>query len=281
MIGAVRGLDHHAERRPRAPQPSAATDPRLPGPRWRSDLRWLPDLLSYCGEALLDWVVAEAAQRRGQAVRRSRGFAAVYGGSSQHHRTLTEPKYARYLTGGMIYLPELADTDLTAYRGLLIPERLHRRLLERAAERILELLDAGGMVIAFSGGEPMPEFLPGVRWQYRPTNFWWWLEPGADLGIRLGAPEHPLFQRLTLRDCTWHYHGVLEAPEGAQVLVKLATGEALLYMDQVSPAGTVVVSTLDPISHYGGYFMPATGRFLDAFLPWAADTSLELTTRSS
>jgi hypothetical protein len=41
----------------------------------------------------------------------------------------------------------------------------------------------------------------------------------------------------------------------------------------------VVVSTLDPISHYGGYFMPATGRFLDAFLPWAAETSLELITR--
>jgi hypothetical protein len=239
------------------------------------------DLLSYCGEALLDWVVAESARRRAQAARQSRGLAAVYGGSSQHHRTLTEPKYARHLTGGMIYLPELADTDLTAYRRLLIPERLHRGLLKRAADRILELLDAGGMVIVFSGGEPIPEFLPGVRWQHRPTNFWWWLEPGADLGIRLGAQEHPLFQRLTLRDCIWHYHGVLEAPEGAQVLVKLATGEALLYVDQVSTAGTIVVSTLDPISHYGGYFMPATRRFLDAFLPWAAEAPLELVSRSS
>lgn len=65
-----------------------------------------------------------------------------------------------------------------------------------------------------------------------------------------------MFQRLTLSDCAWHYHGILEAPEGAQVLVKLATGEALLCVDQVSAAGTVVVSTLDPISHYGGYFMP-------------------------
>lgn len=87
----------------------------------------------------------------------------------------------------MIYLPELADTDLTAYRGLLIPECLYCGLLERAADRILELLDAGGMVIAFSGGEPIPEFLPGVHWQHRPTTFWWWLESGADLGIRLGS----------------------------------------------------------------------------------------------
>ncbi len=41
--------------------------------------------------------------------------------------------------------------------------------------------------------------------------------------------------------------------------------------DRISTAGTIIVSTLDPISHYGGYFMPATGRFLDGFLPWVAD----------
>ncbi|MGH3788708.1 MAG: hypothetical protein ACRDRG_19650 [Pseudonocardiaceae bacterium] len=230
------------------------------------------DLLGWCGEALLDWVIAESAQRRTSVPHEPRGLAAVHGGSAQHHRALTEPKYAQHLTGGLIYLPELADTDLTVYRGLLIPERMHRGLLDRAAGRISELLDAGGTVIAFSGGEPIPEFLPGVRWQHRPTNYWWWLELGSDLGVRIAAAEHPLFQRLTLRDCTWHYHGVLEPPNGAQVLVELTSGEALLYVDQVSTAGTIVVSTLDPISHYGGYFMPATERFLDGFLPWAADT---------
>jgi hypothetical protein len=248
------------------------------------------DLLSYCGEALLDWVVTESAQLRSAQLRSTQrrstqlrstqrpadatgplgGLVAVYGGSAQHHRTLTEQKYAQYLTGGLIYLPELADTDLTAYRGLLIPERLHRGLLTRATDRISELLDAGGTVIAFSGGEPIPEFLPGVRWQHRPTNYWWWLQPGTDLGVRLAAGAHPLWQRLTLRDCTWHYHGVLQPPDGAQVLVELTTGEALLYVDQVSTPGTIVVSTLDPISHYGGYFMPATERFLDGFLPWVA-----------
>ncbi|MGQ0774340.1 MAG: hypothetical protein ACT4NY_07985 [Pseudonocardiales bacterium] len=236
------------------------------------------DLLAWCGEALLDWVVVESAQRRAQAAGRQRGLAAVYGGSAQHHRTLTEPKYAQHLTGGLIYLPELADTDLTAYRGLLIPERLHRGLLTRAAYRISELLEAGGTVIAFSGGEPIPEFLPGVRWQHRPTNYWWWLEPDADVGVRLAAREHSLFQRLTLRDCTWHYHGVLQPPDGAQVLVELATGEALLYLDQVSTAGTIIVSTLDPISHYGSYFMPATERFLDGFLPWVTDFLRPVTT---
>ncbi|HEY3894534.1 MAG TPA: hypothetical protein VGL88_04110 [Pseudonocardiaceae bacterium] len=236
------------------------------------------DLLSYCGDALLDWIAEESAQRRAQAAHSSRGLAAVYDGSAQQYRTLTDPKYARHLAGGVIYLPDLAGTDLTAYRGLLVPERLHRGLLNRAADRILALLDAGGTVIVFSGGEPMPGFLP-VRWQHRPTNYWWWLEEGADPGVRLGDEQHPLFERLTLADCTWHYHGVLEAPAGSQVLVKLVTGEALLYVDQVSTAGTLVVSTLDPISHYGGYFMPATGRFLDGFLPWIAEASRPLTAR--
>ena len=147
---------------------------------------------------------------------------------------------------------------------------MHHGLLEAGARRVLDLLDAGGTVIAFSGGEPLPEFLPGVRWEHQPTNFWWWLEPGAELGLRTPDPDHPLFRHLGLGDCTWHYHGVLHPPEGAEVLVELPTGEALLYVDRVSTPGTLVVATLDPISHYGSYFMPATERFLDGFLPWAA-----------
>lgn len=200
------------------------------------------------------------------------GLAAVYGGSAPHHRTFTTPKYAAHLSAGTIYLPDLADTDLTDLSGLIIPERLHRGQLTRAAPRVAELLDAGGTVIAFSGGEPLPEFLPGVCWEHRPTNFWWWLEPGADLGLQCPSPEHGLFEHLTLRDCTWHYHGVLAPPPGAEVLVALPSEEALLYVDEVSTPGRLVVSTLDPISHFGSYFMPATERFLDGFLPWASRT---------
>jgi hypothetical protein len=231
------------------------------------------DLLGYCGGPLLDWAIAESARRKAEIDSRYRGLAAVHGGSSQHHRTLTAPQYARHLTGGLIYLPDLAETNLTGLAGLVIPERMHRGLLDRSADRVRALLDAGGTVIAFSGGEPIAEFLPGVRWEHRPTNYWWWLEPGAELGLRAPNPDHELFDRLSLRDCTWHYHGVLDPPKGAEVLVTLASGESLLYVDQVSTAGTLIVATLDPISHYGSYFMPATERFLDGFLPWAARIS--------
>lgn len=231
------------------------------------------DLLGYCGGPLLDWAIAESARRKAEVDSRRRGLAAVHGGSSQHHRTLTAPQYSRHLTGGLIYLPDLAETDLTGLAGLVIPERMHRGLLDQAAGRVRALLEAGGTVIAFSGGEPIPEFLPGVRWEHRPTNYWWWLEPGAELGLRAPNPDHELFDRLSLRDCTWHYHGVLDPPKGAEVLVTLASGETLLYVDRVSTAGTLIVATLDPISHYGSYFMPASERFLDGFLPWAARIS--------
>ncbi len=82
------------------------------------------------------------------------------------------------------------------------------------------------------------------------------------------CPEHSLFAHLGLADCTWHHHGVLDPPEGAEVLVTLDSGEALLYLDAVSRPGTLVVSTLDPIT------TAATScphrRFLDGFLAWAA-----------
>ncbi len=240
------------------------------------------DPLATHGTRLTDWIIAERARLMTTRTGPGRaGLAAVYGGSSWHHRALTEPRHARHLDGGLLYLPELAEHDLTGYRGLLIPERLHRGLLTRAAPGIRALLDTGGLVAAFSGGEPIPEFLPGTRWTHRPTNYWWWLEQGADLGLRTPRPDHPLWRHLALADCTWHYHGVLDPPDGAEVLVTLPSGEALLYLDRVSTAGTLVVSTLDPLSHYGGHFMPATERFLSGFLPWLAEETTQLTSRGS
>ena len=48
-----------------------------------------------------------------------------------------------------------------------------------------------------------------------------------------------------------------------------------MYLDRVSSNGTLLMTTLDPTYHYGSYFMPATERFLDGFLPWvpAAETA--------
>lgn len=201
-------------------------------------------------------------------------LAAVYNGSASHHRTLKESKYRRWISG-TIYLP---TADLDNYDGLLIPERLHRGKLNAAAGTVLAYLERGGTVLVFGGGEHPPEWIPGLEWEHRHTNYWWWLEDGADNGVRLASPDHDLFERLGLEDVTWHYHGALSPPEGAESLIALEENgrrHSLFYIDKVSTPGTLLVSTLDPISHFGSYFMPATERFLDGFLPWVVEDLLQ------
>jgi hypothetical protein len=204
-------------------------------------------------------------------------LGALYGGSSAHHRGLHEPKYARWLSE-VIYLPELVATDLSELDGVLVPERLHQGLLDAGRPQLLEVLERGATVVLFGDLPvygPRPEgWLPGVAWEHRPTNFWWWLEPEADSGIVAARPDHPLFRRITLADATWHHHGVFRPPTGAEVLIATTDGAAVLYIDRVSSPGTLVVSSLDPLSHYGSYFMPATERFLDGFLPWLVEDVL-------
>lgn len=200
-----------------------------------------------------------------------RRLVAVYGGSAPHHRSLNEPKYARWLSG-RVYLPELPDSDLSSFDGLILPERLHRGLLQRARPRLLRVLDRGATVVIFGEqsvyGEQPWGWLPGLSWEHRPTNYWWWTEPKPNSGIVAALPDHSLFDRISLEDATWHYHGVFRPPSGAETVIATDDGAAVLYVDEVSSAGTLVVTSLDPLYHFGSYFMPAAERFLDGFLPW-------------
>ena len=84
-------------------------------------------------------------------------------------------------------------------------------------------------------------------------------------------PATGLFRHLTMADVTWHHHGVFRPPNGAEVVVAADDGGAVLYVDPVSTPGTLVVTSLDPMSHFGSYFMPATERFVDGFWPWLAE----------
>jgi hypothetical protein len=198
-------------------------------------------------------------------------LAAVYGGDAAQHRVFSEPKYRRHFTE-IIYLLDLPTVDLTDFHGLLVPDRLHQGRLLAASPHIGGFVARGGTVIAF-GEQPRP-WLPGVRWEHRPTNFWWWLELNARSGLVLAKPEHGLFRRLTLADATWHQHGVFWPPEGADTLIATEDGAAVLYIDRVSTPGTMLVTSLDPIGHVGSYFMAAAERFLDGFLPWVVEELL-------
>ncbi len=195
----------------------------------------------------------------------------IYGGASYHHRALNHPKYWRFFREH-IYLLDLPQTDLSRLDGLFVPERLHRGRLLAAQSQLEEFLTNGKTILAF-GEQPEP-LLPRVRWEQRPTNFWWWREPGESSGLVLAQSEHSLFRYLTLSAAIWHYHGVFWPPEGAKSLIETEDGGSVLYLDRISTSGTLLLTTLDPFYHFGSYFMPATERFLDGFLPWVAEELL-------
>jgi hypothetical protein len=191
---------------------------------------------------------------------------AIHPGASYHIESLEAPRYAGYFDR-LVRPEDLSQVVLEDFSTVLIPCRTPAdRMVEHAA-RLHAYLDRGGTVIA-TGESDSALFLPAIAFTPQPTNWWWWLTPGADLGVRIAAPGHPLFRRLEERDLAWHLHGWFDVPPGAEVLAVNESGKPILYIDEVSTAGRLVVTSLDPFYHHGSYFMPAATRFLDGFLPW-------------
>jgi hypothetical protein len=191
---------------------------------------------------------------------------AIHPGAYYHVESFETPRYAAYFD--QLVRPEaLAGMRLEDFAVVLIPCRTPGDRLAPHAAQLQRYLDQGGTIVV-TGENEFAEFLPGIRFTPQPTNWWWWLEPGADLGVRIAAPGHPLFTQLAQRDLTWHLHGWFDVPAGAEVLAVNAEGKPILYVDEVSTKGRLVVTSLDPFFHHGSHFMPATTRFLDGFLPW-------------
>ena len=192
-------------------------------------------------------------------------IAFVDGGTYYHHATYHDPELRPYFSRN-IYVLDLPTADLSDVDCLYIASRQNPADLIAAHDAIAAFLAQGKMVVAW-GESHAEQWLDGVQWTPGATNFWWWLEPGADSGLRLKAPQHPLFRHIRLADATWHRHGTLTVPDGAVSLIDAVEGGSVLYDDCRGP-GRKIVSTLDPCYHHGSYFMPATTRFLHGFLPW-------------
>ncbi len=192
----------------------------------------------------------------------------LYGGSLPEQRTISEPKYRRWVSE-VVYVLDLPETDLTAFDGLLIPEGSHHTKLEAASGQVRGFLESSGAVILF-GDQPVP-WLPGLNWEFTPAG-----ESGE---LVAHHQDHGFFRRLTVEDATWHHHGIFHPPAGAKILLATKDGHAVLYIDRISTSGTILAASLDPLAHFGGTFMPAAERFLDRFLPWLVEDFLEETKR--
>lgn len=194
---------------------------------------------------------------------------AIDGGTYFHHHALHGPRY-RDCFDRLIDIRALCEVDLAQCDVLVVTCRSHPGKLREAREVFQRFLAQGGTLVAM-GETQSHTWLPGFEWTYKSTNFWWWREPGADAGYTTRAPAHAFFRHLKLEDTVWHYHGVLHPPAHAVRLLELQHERGcLLFEDTATTAGRMVVTTLDPFFHHGSYFMPATTRFLDGFMPWLA-----------
>lgn len=194
---------------------------------------------------------------------------AIDGGTYFHHHALRGPRY-RDCFDRLIDIRVLLEADLAQCDVLVVTCRSHPGKLREARATFERFLAHGGTVVAM-GETQSHTWLPGFEWSYRPTNFWWWREPGAEAGYETRSPTHAFFTHLKLADTVWHYHGVLQPPAHAQRLIDLQhDAGCLLFEDTVTTAGRMIVTTLDPFFHHGSHFMPATTRFLDGFMPWLA-----------
>jgi hypothetical protein len=111
---------------------------------------------------------------------------AINPGTYYHIESLEGPRYARYFDR-LARPEELDDLDLSQFRVVLIPCRTPADRIQPHADKLRAYLDQGGTIVA-TGESDSELWLPNVKFTSQPTNFWWWLTPGADLGVRVVKP---------------------------------------------------------------------------------------------
>ncbi|MEU4311302.1 hypothetical protein [Nocardia sp. NPDC024068] len=195
----------------------------------------------------------------------------LHGGSHAQLATLADPALAPYRLRP-VHIRTGTPADLGTADIVVVSDRLRPDLLIRWADSIHERLHRGATVLLF-GENSAGRWFPGSREQSRPTVFWWW-RTGEDHRLRPRSPGHPAWQYFSRRAVIWHYHGVLEPPEGAVSLVDLhtETGDrdgSILYLDETTTAGRLLVTTMDPVYHHGSGFMPGATQLLYSALYWA------------
>lgn len=212
-----------------------------------------------------DLPLAEAETYGGphETEKQSPRIIAPSSGTYYHIRSLEGPRYGDAFD--VVTTPEALSETLRPEDILWVPCRTPAQRMIAQKAVIDSHLQNGGTVVAL--GESRSDlWLPAISCTGTPTNWWWWLTPGSDLGVEITAPGHPLMANMEKRDVTWHLHGWFTPPDGAEVLATDGEGRAILYVDEVSTPGRMVVSSLDPMFHHGSHFMPATTRFLDRFI---------------
>ncbi len=192
-------------------------------------------------------------------------LAAIHPGAAYHCETLEGSRY-RSLFDKLIVPETLTENTLADVDTLFVPCRTNPERLRPSLPLLMSFLNRGGTLVAM--GETFQDtWLPNVTFTPIETNYWWWLDPQANLGTKVSMPDHPLMTGMTDADVTWHLHGWYDASSKYDILAVDGENRPILYVDRKNHNGRLVITSLDPCYHHGSHFMPATTRFLDKFLP--------------
>lgn len=133
---------------------------------------------------------------------------------------------------------DLPDADLSAYAGLVVSSQADQDFLYRHRDRVRSFLDGGG-VVAFSG-HLSRRWLPGAG-RFEPKD----VDTAADYAV-VEAEPHPVFEGVATDDLTYQRgvagffaRGHNPPPDGAAVVLRLADGEPIVYVDGTTTDGTV------------------------------------------
>lgn len=196
----------------------------------------------------------------------------IDGGMHYHHDSIEREPLKQYFDK-VIYLRDIPMHDLSELDILIIPCRTHAHWLGIYAEQLKKFMLQGGTLVVM--GETFPNlWLQDIGYRAVETNFWWWLEEGAELGVKMSDTKHNINNFISQQDATYHLHGVFTplAPN-QKMLIETKQGECLMFEDVATYApGKLIATTLDPFFHHGAFFMPATTRFLVGLFPWLVDS---------
>lgn len=133
---------------------------------------------------------------------------------------------------------DLPGTDLASYSGVIVEGMVDQELLLDHRDVIASYLDGGGVVVW--SGQLFRPWLPGCG-AFVPTT----ISSFRDYQVEVASP-HPVFDGVDPVDLTFRRgvagffaRGQHPPPPGAEVVLTLAGGDPVVYVDRRTTAGTV------------------------------------------
>jgi hypothetical protein len=201
------------------------------------------------------------------AATRKKGIAYIHWGNSWQLRSFQD---FRHYLDDLIYIHDLPKVDLSSYAAVVMPDAMDSEAPRAHAQQLNAYLQGGGFLIVCLQGHADWLDIAGLTWTPGNCRDWLWWTKGETLEVSLTAPHHPITESLPLSHMSWHWGGAYNVPEGARSIVEIDEGGGSLFLDfpALPGGGRLMLATLDPHSHNGQRFMPATTRFLQSFYPW-------------